>query len=122
MVAPDQKGLTARFQRELGQRPGLARPDVQGLGRRDAHEPIAPAPVADATRASARPSGTIKWFDAKKGFGFIERAGQRDVFVHFSAIEGDGYRQLEEGQEVEFDLAPGRKGDQAERVRVLVSN
>jgi superfamily II DNA/RNA helicase len=121
LVSPDQKGLVARFQRELGQRPGAARPDVQRLGHRDADDRVAPAPAAAST-STDRPSGTIKWFDAKKGFGFIERAGQRDVFVHFSAIEGDGYRRLEEGQEVEFDLAPGRKGDQAERVRVLVSS
>jgi superfamily II DNA/RNA helicase len=125
LVGPDQKGVVARFQRELGQRPGLARPDVPRLGQRDA-EPATPAPAPTlegvSTRTSDRPSGTIKWFDAKKGFGFIARAGQRDVFVHFSAIEGDGYRRLEEGQEVEFDLAPGRKGDQAERVRVLVAS
>jgi superfamily II DNA/RNA helicase/cold shock CspA family protein len=125
MVAPDQKGVVARFQRELGQRPGLARPDVPRLGERDA-EPATPTPAptlaGGSTRAGDRPSGTIKWFDAKKGFGFIARAGERDVFVHFSAIEGDGYRRLEEGQEVEFDLAPGRKGDQAERVRVLVAS
>jgi superfamily II DNA/RNA helicase/cold shock CspA family protein len=122
LVVPDQKGLVARFQRELGQRPGLTGPEVQWLGRRPADGRVARTPAAVPARAGARPSGTIKWFDAKKGFGFIERAGQRDVFVHFSAIEGDGYRRLEEGQEVEFDLAPGRKGDQAERVRVLVSN
>jgi superfamily II DNA/RNA helicase/cold shock CspA family protein len=127
LVAPDQKGVVARFQRELGQRPGLARPDVPRHGQRDA-EPATPTPTSAATHAGGstpagdRPSGTIKWFDAKKGFGFIARAGERDVFVHFSAIEGDGYRRLEEGQEVEFDLAPGRKGDQAERVRVLVAS
>jgi superfamily II DNA/RNA helicase len=118
LVASDQKGLAARYQRELGQRAGLAKPDVRRLADRLPDE--APVPIASAPESSSRrPSGTIKWFDAKKGFGFIERAGQRDVFVHFSEIEGDGYRRLEEGQVVEFDLAPGRKGEQAQRVRVL---
>ena len=121
LVSPDQKGLTARFQRELGQRAGLARPDVSRLGERLPDD--APAPVAAPTPVSTdgRPSGTIKWFDVKKGFGFIERPGEQDVFVHFSAIEGNGYRRLEEGQVVEFDLAPGRDGQQAKRVRVLAA-
>jgi superfamily II DNA/RNA helicase/cold shock CspA family protein len=119
LVSSDQKGLVARYQRELGQRPGISRPEVARLGERVVDEH--PVPVAPAS-TDGRPSGTIKWFDAKKGFGFIARPNQRDVFVHFSAIEGDGYRRLEEGQQVEFDLAPGRKGDQAERVRVLVAS
>jgi CspA family cold shock protein len=75
-----------------------------------------------ASADGAWPSGTIKWFDARKGFGFIEREGASDVFVHFSAIEGDGDRRLEEGQAVEFEVAPGRKGEQARRVRVLVGS
>jgi CspA family cold shock protein len=58
-------------------------------------------------------TGTVKWFNADKGFGFISREGGDDVFVHFSAIQGDGYRSLEEGQRVEFDVAPGRKGEEA---------
>jgi superfamily II DNA/RNA helicase len=120
LVSPDQKGLTARFQRELGQRAGLARPDVQRLGERVSHDAPKPARVVTTSPTDGRPSGTIKWFDAKKGFGFIERASGRDVFVHFSEIEGDGFRCLEEGQQVEFDLAPGPKGEQAQRVRVLV--
>ena len=121
LVAPDQKGLTARFQRELGQRAGLDRPDVQRLGERVPDE--VPVPVATPTPAptDGRPSGVIKWFDVKKGFGFIERPGERDVFVHFSEIQGNGYRRLEEGQVVEFDLAPGRQGQQAKRVRVLAA-
>ena len=64
-------------------------------------------------------TGTVKWFNAEKGFGFIEREGGDDVFVHFSAIQGDGYRNLEEGQRVEFDVAPGRKGEEAQNVRVI---
>ena len=63
--------------------------------------------------------GTVKWFNSEKGFGFIEREGGDDVFVHFSAIQGDGYRSLEDGQRVEFDVAPGRKGEEAQNVRVV---
>jgi cold shock protein len=61
----------------------------------------------------------VKWFNAEKGYGFISREGADDVFVHFSAIQGDGYRTLEEGQAVEFDVAPGRKGEEAQNVRVV---
>ena len=63
-------------------------------------------------------SGTVKWFNAEKGFGFIAREGEPDVFVHFSAIQGTGYRSLEEGQRVEFDVGPGKKGDEAQNVRI----
>jgi CspA family cold shock protein len=63
--------------------------------------------------------GTVKWFNPDKGFGFIEREGGDDVFVHFSAIQGAGYRSLEDGQRVEFDVAPGRKGEEAQNVRVV---
>jgi CspA family cold shock protein len=63
--------------------------------------------------------GTVKWFNAEKGYGFISREGADDVFVHFSAIQGDGYRTLEEGQTVEFDVGPGRKGEEAQNVRVV---
>ena len=63
--------------------------------------------------------GTVKWFNSEKGFGFIQREGGDDVFVHFSAIQGDGYRSLEDGQRVEFDVAPGRKGKEAQNVRVV---
>ncbi len=63
--------------------------------------------------------GTVKWFNAEKGFGFIARDGADDVFVHFSAIQGEGYRSLEEGQRVEFDVGPGRKGEEAQNVRVV---
>ena len=60
----------------------------------------------------ATTTGTVKWFNAEKGYGFIAREGAPDVFVHFSAIQGDGYRSLNEGQRVEFDVAPGRKGEE----------
>jgi CspA family cold shock protein len=64
-------------------------------------------------------TGTVKFFNAEKGFGFISLEGQKDVFVHYSNIQGDGYKTLEEGQNVEFDVAPGRKGDEAQNVRVI---
>ncbi|NWC85022.1 cold-shock protein [Pseudomonas reactans] len=64
-------------------------------------------------------TGTVKWFNAEKGFGFITQDGGGDIFVHFSAITGDGFRTLEENQKVEFEVAQGPKGAQAENVRVL---
>jgi CspA family cold shock protein len=64
-------------------------------------------------------TGTVKFFNAEKGFGFISREGADDVFVHFSNIQGTGYKTLEEGQRVEFDVAPGRKGEEAQNVRVV---
>jgi CspA family cold shock protein len=63
--------------------------------------------------------GTVKLFNAEKGFGFISREGADDVFVHFSAIQADGYKTLEDGQRVEFDVQPGRKGEEAANVRVI---
>ena len=60
--------------------------------------------------------GTVKWFNAEKGFGFISVEGEDDVFVHFSAIHADGYKTLEEGQKVEFDVVDGAKGPQAANV------
>jgi CspA family cold shock protein len=64
--------------------------------------------------------GTVKWFNAEKGFGFIAQdGGGADVFVHYSAIGGDGYKSLDEGQQVEFDVTQGQKGPQAENVRLV---
>ncbi|MBD7983832.1 cold-shock protein [Sporosarcina sp. Sa2YVA2] len=61
--------------------------------------------------------GTVKWFNAEKGFGFIEREGGEDVFVHFSAIQSDGFKSLDEGQSVTFDIEQGQRGLQATNVQ-----
>ncbi|KIN31882.1 cold shock protein CspC [Bacillus subtilis] len=61
--------------------------------------------------------GTVKWFNAEKGFGFIERENGDDVFVHFSAIQSDGFKSLEEGQKVSFDVEQGARGAQAANVQ-----
>jgi CspA family cold shock protein len=66
-----------------------------------------------------RETGTVKWFNNSKGYGFIARDAGEDVFVHYSAIEGDGFRSLEENQRVEFAIEQGPKGLQAVQVRVL---
>ncbi len=63
--------------------------------------------------------GTVKWFNAEKGYGFISVDGGKDVFVHYTAIAMDGYRTLQEGQRVQFDVVDGRKGPQAANVRPL---
>ncbi len=63
--------------------------------------------------------GTVKWFNAAKGFGFLGRNDGSDVFVHYSAIQSDGYKVLKEGDEVEFDIVEGNKGPQADLVFVL---
>ena len=64
-------------------------------------------------------NGTVKWFNADKGFGFIERDNGNDVFVHYSGIAGEGYKSLEEGQKVEFDITEGQRGEQATNVVVM---
>jgi CspA family cold shock protein len=66
-----------------------------------------------------RETGTVKWFNARKGYGFIEREQGEDVFVHYSSIRGEGYRSIEEGQRVEFTVTQGEKGLQAEDVIAL---
>jgi CspA family cold shock protein len=70
---------------------------------------------------SERITGTVKWFNGSKGFGFLAREGGADVFVHFSAIQGDGFKNLDEGQKVEFTVEQGPKGPQASNV-VVVTN
>lgn len=71
------------------------------------------------TEENGRIKGTVKWFNDSKGYGFIEREDGDDLFVHFSEIVGDGYRSLEEGQRVEFEIGEGRKGPQAEGVLAI---
>ena len=67
-----------------------------------------------------RETGTVKWFDNAKGYGFIQRGdGQEDVFVHFRQIKGEGYRTLQEGQQVQFSIVQGQKGLQAEEVSLV---
>ncbi|MCE5238569.1 cold-shock protein [bacterium] len=65
------------------------------------------------------PIGKVKWFNESKGYGFIEYEGGKDVFVHFSAIQGDGYRTLQEGAKVEFEVVQDAKGPRADRVTVV---
>ncbi|MCG2076195.1 cold-shock protein [Staphylococcus epidermidis] len=64
-------------------------------------------------------NGTVKWFNVDKGFGFIERDNGNDVFVHYSGIVGEGYKSLEEGQNVDFDIVEGQRGEQATNVVVM---
>ncbi|MGH9777193.1 MAG: cold-shock protein [Candidatus Acidiferrales bacterium] len=68
---------------------------------------------------NGREQGTVKWFNASKGYGFIQRQSGEDVFVHFSAIQGDGYRSLQDGAAVEFEVTKGPKGLQATNVTQL---
>jgi cold shock protein len=68
---------------------------------------------------SERITGTVKWFNGSKGYGFLAREGGADVFVHFSAIQGEGFKNLEEGQKVEFSVEQGPKGPQASNVIVV---
>ena len=65
------------------------------------------------------PVGNVKWFDNKKGYGFIEKEGSADIFVHYSNIVSDGYKTLQKGETVEFELVEGEKGLQAEKVKRL---
>ena len=67
------------------------------------------------------PTGNVKWFDTKKGFGFIIGPDGQDVFVHFSSIEGDGFRSLKDGESVDYDIQQGAKGYSASRVKRLAS-
>jgi cold shock protein len=75
--------------------------------------------AAPTTKKVKMAQGTVKWFNGDKGYGFIAVEGGPDVFVHFSAITGGGYRSLEEGQKVELDITQGQKGPQADNVKVI---
>src|SRR3954452_18454303 len=76
-------------------------------------------PRKQARGIGSMATGTVKWFNAEKGYGFIQREGGSDLFVHYTAIEGSGYRSLEEGQNVEFEVTQGPKGDQAQNVKAI---
>lgn len=71
----------------------------------------------EETGKMSKTVGLVKWFNNAKGYGFIEQAGEQDIFVHYSAISGDGYKTLIQGQEVEFEVTNGPKGPQAENVQ-----
>jgi cold shock protein len=93
------------------------RPPAEALACRD-DRAFVPGRIVEK-REIALATGTVKFFNNEKGYGFISREDGDDVFVHYSNIQGSGYRSLEEGQRVEFDIAPGRKGEEAQNVRIV---
>jgi CspA family cold shock protein len=119
ITAPDIAAIaTSAAGRERSRR----RPATRPATRRQA----APSQVTNRRHSSApkrkrtiMAQGTVKFFNADKGYGFISRESGDDVFVHFSNIAGDGFKTLSEGQRVEFDVARGKKGDEAQNVRAL---
>jgi CspA family cold shock protein len=87
-------------------------------GRKSETRPLDRAGSSERTNVGAHVAqGTVKWFNAEKGFGFIAVDGGQDVFVHYSAIQMDGYKSLDEGQRVSFEVVQGEKGPQADAVR-----
>ena len=95
----------------------LAPPGEGGAGVRNARHQI--ALFEKRITEVSKEQGTVKWFNASKGFGFIQRQSGEDVFVHFSAIQAEGYKSLNEGQAVEFEVVRGPKGLQASNVQPL---
>jgi CspA family cold shock protein len=95
------------------------------MRHRGSAEPAKRPKVATATEGHGRvrkcavAQGTVKWFNSEKGYGFIAVDGGQDVFVHFTAIDMDGYKTLDDGARVEFEIAQGQKGPQAEKVHVI---
>ena len=122
-VSPSDRRAVTRMQQALDRRAPITAPDVDALGRRQA-SPVkttgrTATPTARTQKRAVMAQGTVKFFNAEKGYGFISREQGDDVFVHFSNITGDGFKTLDEGQRVEFDVARGKKGDEAQNVRAL---
>src|SRR5436190_15739652 len=103
-----------RTERASPRCPNRRRPPLYSLRRA-----VRSTTAHEEREEKALATGTVKFFNAEKGYGFISREQGEDVFVHFSAIQGDGYKTLDEGQRVEFDVAQGRKGQEAQNVRVI---
>src|SRR5712692_6176008 len=124
--APDRKALASLTPDAVTARADIQAPSNSRSARTVARPSVTaskPAPkdkVAVAVTDPAWPSGTVKWFDARRGFGFIERHDGDDLFVHRSAVEGVGGQRLLEGQLVAFEVGPGRRGEEARSVKVLV--
>lgn len=146
-VSPGDRREVARMQRALAMDAPITVPDVDGLAdvlrgnkrsrrsERPSSRPARPSrqrPATEITSTRRRDgsaarnqkravmaTGTVKFFNAEKGYGFITREQGGDIFVHFSNIVGEGYKTLNEGQRVEFDVAPGKKGDEAQNVRSI---
>jgi superfamily II DNA/RNA helicase len=132
LIGRDQTRDALQVQRELELPSGIVRPTeaaltsltpnaVQARPHSLAGTDSAPDSKPERSSGGTSPRGTIKWFDTRKGFGFIDRGHGKDLFVHFSAFEAGGTAKPQEGQRVEFEVAPGRRGEQASRVRVLAS-
>lgn len=121
LVQPDQAKDVRRMQRDVGLDHQIIDPDTERLTAAPERGNISRRARHDVGLANKgrNMQGTVKFFNNDKGFGFIEREGDADVFVHFSNIAGDGFKSLEEGQRVEFEVGPGRKGDEALNVRAI---
>ncbi len=122
--SPGSAGPQAKDDEACSWRSGFSLPESTVCYRPVGH-PVACSKRSGTVRGCLSESekslatGTVKFFNSEKGFGFISREQGDDVFVHYSNIQGSGYRSLTEGQQVEFDVAPGRKGEEAQNVRVI---
>ncbi len=126
-VGRQQAREAAPLQRALGMPSGLSAPDRDALtsitpSAVNSRDPVtAPVSFTEPKPDTTTARGAIKWFDARKGFGFIERHDGPDLFVHCSSIEGGGNQRLDVGQLVGYEVGPGRKGPQAQKVRLLAA-